>query len=577
MIVQPDDSLATLSPFRRVWLVTFAFARAPGDRPTPVCCEAHELRTGQTVRWRLGSGDARCPYDLGTDALFISYDASDALACHLAVGWPLPAVVLDLHIEFKVKVNGRLAHWPDTLAGALLAHGLDAADAPWQRHVRLLAQAKRRGSAWQQAARDYCEAATRAVRKLLLAMLPALDLPRALYRGRYVTALCRVEFAGIPLDVTGLQLLQDNWLTIRDRLIEEIDRDIGVWSGGRFKEDLWLRWVAARGLPWPRLRDGRLDLGESAFRRMAELSPEVEPIRALKSMLDHLRDFDLPVGSDGRARCASGAFGTITGRHAPKGNECIFLWPVWCRGLIQAPPGRALAYLDFVQQEFLIAGALSGDPRLIADYRAGDCYVSLGKSLGLIPPDGTAESHPEERRLCKTVALAVNYGMRPPGLARRLRCPVTVATDLLRRHVETYQVFWRWSDATVDFARGHGWLRTKYGWPYHVPRGTGETTLRNWRVQATGAEVLRAAVCALDQAGITINATVHDAVLIEADEAHIDSVVNEAERLMVGASAVVLGEPLRMARMVLRSGERLLGDGKPRRTWEMVWRLLTAL
>ena len=563
-----------LAPFRHVWLVTFAFARSPGDRPTPVCCAAQELRTGRNVLQWLEEGQRACPYDLGRDALLISFDTADALGCHLATGWAQPQAAIDLHIEFKVQRNGRLTNWPDNLAGALLAHGLDAADAPCQRHVRLLAQAKWGGSGWQRVARDYCEASTRALRKLLLAMLPGLDLPRAVYRGRYAAALSRVEYVGVPLDVAGLQMLQDNWLTIRGRLIEETDRHFGVFRRNRFKEDLWLRWVAARGLPWPRSRVGRLYLGESAFRRMAALCPEVERIRTLRNMLDQIRHFELPVGVDGRTRCASGSFGTITGRHAPKGSECIFLWPAWCRGLIQAPPGRALAYLDFEQEEFLIAGTLSGDERLIADYRAGDCYVSLGRSLGLIPPEGTSDTHPDERRLSTSAARAANNAMRPPGLARRIRRPVTVATALLRRHAERYPAFWRWSDATVDFARCHRWLRTKYGWTYHVPRGTRETTLRNWRVQATGAEVLRAAVCALDQAGITINATVHDAVLIESDASEIDGVVIEAERLMAQASAAVLGKPLRVGRTVLRSGERLLAEGKPRRTWERIWGLL---
>jgi DNA polymerase I len=574
-MVQTAACFAQLAAFRCVWLVTFAFARSPGDRPTPVCCAAHELKTGRTVCQWLDGELTSCPYDLGKDALLVAFDAADALGCHLAAGWPLPQAILDLHIEFKRKMNGRLTDCPESLAGALMAHGLDAADAPCPRHVRLLVQARESQSSWQRAARGYCNASTWALRRLLLAMLPTLDLPRALFRGRYAAALARVEYAGVPVDVGSLQALQDNWLTIRERLIEQVDQDFGVWRGGRFKEHLWLRWAQARGIPWPRHRNGQLQLGETTFRRMAALYPDVERVRALKSLLDQLRDFELPVGADGRARCASRPFATITGRNAPRGNECIFLWPAWCRGLVQAPPGRGLAYLDFEQQEYLIAGALSGDDRLLADYRAGDCYLSLGKSLGLIPPSGTAETHPEERRLCKTVALAVNYGMRPAGLAKRIGRPITVATDLLRRHAERYPAFWRWSDATVDFARCHGWLRTKYGWTYHVPRKARETTLRNWRVQATGAEVLRAAVCALDHAGIAIDATIHDAVLIEADATEIDDAVVVAERLMTHASAAVLGEPLRVEWTILRPGDRLLAAGKPTRTWERIWSLLS--
>jgi DNA polymerase I-like protein with 3'-5' exonuclease and polymerase domains len=192
----------------------------------------------------------------------------------------------------------------------------------------------------------------------------------------------------------------------------------------------------------------------------------------------------------------------------------------------------------------------------------------------LIPPDGTKESHPRERSLCKTIVLAVNYGMGAKSLARKIRKPVTVAADLLRRHRVKYRRFWRWSDATVDFARAHRWLQTKYGWTVWVAPRSKETTWRNWRVQATGGEVLRAAVCALESAGFTLDATIHDAVLLEAEADRIDDVVAEAERLMVRASAVVLDEPLRVERKVLRPGQRLLEKGKALDTWERIWGLL---
>ena len=127
-----------------------------------------------------------------------------------------------------------------------------------------------------------------------------------------------------------------------------------------------------------------------------------------------------PVGPDGRTRYDSYCFSTITSRNAPEAHDCIFSWPRWCRGLIQSPSGRALISLDFAQQEYLIAGTLSKDPRLIADYQGGDVYLGLGKTLGLIPPDGDKRSHPKERSLCKSLTLAVNYGMAAANLARKI-------------------------------------------------------------------------------------------------------------------------------------------------------------
>src|SRR5262249_10916285 len=160
----------------------------------------------------------------------------------------------------------------------------------------------------------------------------------------------------------------------------ETNKSYGVWQGPTFKEARWEEWVTRRSLPWPRLKSGKLSLKGDTFDRMAERFPEVEPVRALRNLLSQLRYFELPVGPDGRTRCGSYTFGTITGRNAPEA-DFLFIWPKWCRGLIQAPPGRALIALDFSQQEYLIAGMLSGDPQILRDYRQGDVYIGLGKTL----------------------------------------------------------------------------------------------------------------------------------------------------------------------------------------------------
>jgi hypothetical protein len=310
--------------------------------------------------------------------------------------------------------------------------------------------------------------------------------------------------------------------------------------------------------------------------QVALLAYNERDVRALENrmMLEQLPDFNLPIGLDGRHRYENYAFGTITGRATPRAAGCLLLWPKWCRGLVRPSPGRALVSLDYAQQEYLISGVLSGDLGMVQDYRAGDVYMALVKSLGLIPPDGNKESHKQQRGLCKVVVLAASYGMGPESLARKIRRPITVAVDLLRRHRQRYAKFWRWSDATVRWARCHRWLRTRYGWAVFFPPGAKETTLRNWRTQATGGEVLRAAVCALDTAGFDVCATLHDSVLLECDGRNVDCIVETARSLMVRASEAVLGEPLRVDVHKVGPGERWLEDDKARATWARMMEML---
>ena len=67
--------------------------------------------------------------------------------------------------------------------------------------------------------------------RLLPTMLPNIDLPRALLRGRYMAAAAQIERSGVPIDTDILGLLRQFWSDIQDQLIAEIDRDYGVYDG----------------------------------------------------------------------------------------------------------------------------------------------------------------------------------------------------------------------------------------------------------------------------------------------------------------------------------------------------------
>src|SRR5262249_57388194 len=108
------------------------------------------------------------------------------------------------------------------------------------------------------------------------------------------------------------------------------------------------------------------------FRQMARAYPAAAPMRELRGSLAELRLNDLAVGQDGRNRVILSAFRARSGRNAPSNSKFIFGPSVWLRGLIKPPPGYALAYVDWKQQEFGIAAALSGDIAMQAAYLSGD-------------------------------------------------------------------------------------------------------------------------------------------------------------------------------------------------------------
>jgi DNA polymerase I len=566
-----------LNQFNEIWLVDFEFCQPPGERPAPVCMVAREAHSGRLLR--LWQDQLRLlpqpPFAFGSDTLFVAYYASAELGCHLALGWPMPARILDLCAEFKCLTSGLATPCGKSLLGALNFYGLNCIEAAEKDAMRDLAM---RGGDYsadeRQALLNYCQSDVDALAKLLPAMLPQLDLPRALLRGRYMAAAARMEWLGVPIDAATLATLRHSWESIQEQLIEHIDRHYHVFQGRTFKADQWAAWLARNHIPWPRLASGALALDDQTFREMARMYPAVAPIRELRTSLSQLRLHELAVGADARNRCLLSAFGSKTGRNQPSNSRFIFGPAAWLRSLIKPAEGMAVAYVDYEQQEFAIAAALSCDPAMQAAYQSGDPYLSFAKQAGAVPPDATKESHKEERERFKVCALAVQYGMGAESLALKLDDCTARGRELLRLHRETYPRYWAWSDAIRDYAILKGKLQAVFGWTVHVVHDANARSLRNFPLQANGGEMLRVASCLLTERGIRLCAPVHDAVLIEAPIAEIDDAVAACQRAMREASELVLaGFALRTEAKVVRFPDRYL-DKRGETMWDTVLELI---
>ena len=564
-----------LDQFREVVVVDFEFTATSGNRPEPVSLVAHELKSDRVIRlWRDQFGPVP-PYSTTPDTLFVAYYASAEIGCHRALGWPIPARILDLFTEFRARCNGLPTIAGNGLIGALTHFGLDSIGAAEKTEMRDLIL---RGGPWSPQERadilDYNESDVVALKRLLPAMLPGIDLPRALLRGRYMAVAAVMEYNGVPIDTVMLERLRRGWLLIQDKLIAEIDADYGVFDGRTFKADRFAVWLARNQIPWPRLDSGRLDLGDETFRQMARAHPSVAPLRELRSALADLRLSDLAVGTDGRNRTILSAFRARTGRNQPSNSKFIFGPATWIRCLIKPPPGYAVAYIDWSQQEFGIAAALSGDKAMLAAYESADPYLAFAKQAGIVPADATKQSHGPQRELCKQAVLATQYGMEAESLAMRLGQPLVVARDLLRKHRETYRTFWAWSDAAVAQAMLHGSLWTVFGWPIHVGTECNPRSLRNFPMQANGAEMLRIACCLATERGIEVCAPVHDAVLICAPIDRIDADVEAMRAAMAEASRAVLGKlELGSDAKIVRYPDRYV-DPRGAVMWDRVCQLL---
>ena len=393
-------------------------------------------------------------------------------------------------------------------------------------------------------------------------MLPCIDLPRALLRGRYMAAASAMEHHGVPIDVETLSQLRAHWRDIQDQLIADIDIGSGyhVFEGRTFKQDRFENLLTRLGIPWQRTEGGRLSLSDDTFRQAAKAYPVVSPLRELRSALSDLRLNDLAVGHDARNRVILSALRSRTGRNQPSNSRFIFGPSVWLRGLIKPPPGHGLAYIDWETQEFAIAAALSGDENMQAAYRSGNPYLAFAKKINAVPENATKTTHRPEHELFKACVLGVLFGMEANTLAQRVGRPAIVARDLLRAHRETFPEFWCWSDAAVDQAMITGSLHTVFGWHVHVGANVNPRSLRNFPMQANASEMLRLACCLATEQGIEVCAPIHDALLIGAPLDRLDANIEKTRALMAEAS--------RRCLTVLKSEPRLhTSSNIPIATW----------
>jgi hypothetical protein len=211
---------------------------------------------------------------------------------------------------------------------------------------------------------------------------------------------------------------------------------------------------------------------------------------------------------------------------------------------------------------------------MLEAYRSCDPYLTFAKQAGAVPADATKQTHGPTRELYKTCALATQYGMGERGLAVRLAQPPVVARDLLRAHAQTYTRFWRWSDAVVDHAVITGSIYSAFGWTMRLGAGANPRALRNFPMQANGAEMLRLACCLATERGIELVAPVHDAVLICAPLDRLEHDVAATQAAMAEASRIVLaGFELRSEAKLVRYPDRY-SDPRGDKMWATVMRII---
>ena len=199
------------------------------------------------------------------------------------------------------------------------------------------------------------------------------------------------------------------------------------------------------------------------------------------------------------------------------------------RKILVPTAGCVFVTLDYQQQEPAIALYFAGDESLLQAYESDDLYSHLE---GLIGGD-------LGRDLTKKLVISYQYGATANTLMRKFGMPRREAAVILDKLDNLFAIYRKWSDQ---------YLQTAYAtkrvfcldWQMAVHPGTPIRTVRNWPIQAAGADILRRVCLSMDAADIPIVGCLHDSVMLEIPLADYEATIERAVRLMGDASAEVL-------------------------------------
>ncbi len=554
--------------FTRRLIIDTEFHAPEGCRPDPICIAWRDLDSEESGSlWLYDQKIQSPPFNIDDQTLVIAHSAPAEMEVFLQMGWDLPENVIDTLAEFRVQTSGKADELGVKVSGSLLeacaflnVPTITASEEKHRMHERCIAGGPFTDLEQQQILR-YCEEDVLETARLFQALEPGIrSIDQALFRGEFQKCSGKMTHRGIPLDTELLSRFRKNWIAIQERVSADANSHYGLplFNGKSINQEAFAEYLLSQKIAWEYSESGLLVTKDDFLKEMAKVYPQLNRIREARYILSGMQLNDLAVGPDNRNRTEFWGFSAKTGRSLPRNGKFIFGPAVWMRGLIKPEKGKALLYCDFSQEEFAIVGYLSGDPNMIKAYASGDVYLNYAIMVGALPEGATKKIYPEVREQYKNFLLSLQYGSGSKRIAVALGIIPFMAQHMLQQHRNTFRRYWEWVDEIMLSAATNQILRTSLGWEYRVvrperiqvdkkgkvlPRGyiTRKLTIQNWPAQATGSDILRIAVYMAEKAGITVLATLHDALLVECDENQVDEVSPTVLQIMGDASEVCLG------------------------------------
>jgi DNA polymerase I len=377
--------------------------------------------------------------------------------------------------------------------------------------------------------------------------------------------LADMESEGVAIDVPYLKEMQDEM----GAQMAAIESEVEQVAGQKFNLN------APQQLAKVLFEDLRLQVGKrtktgySTDADTLEALRDKHPIIALileyrqlsklkSTYVDALPQLVDPMS--GRVHTSFGQASTATGRLSSS-NPNLMNIPIRTelgqrirRAFKAGRPDHMMVSADYSQIELRIAAHLSGDPKLLGAFAAGqDIHTATAAAVFGIPIESV---DPNQRRLAKVANFGSIYGQGEYGLSQQLGITGDVAREFLAQYWSTYSRLKEYLDEVRRKAREEGFVVSATGRRRAIPdlrspnfqlRSAAERMAINFPMQSLAADIIKIAMVRLQREIEADNIEgrmllqVHDELLFEVPKSEVDQFAEKVPRIMTGAYELETG------------------------------------
>jgi DNA polymerase-1 len=370
--------------------------------------------------------------------------------------------------------------------------------------------------------------------------------------------LIEMERAGIAIDADRLRAMAaqagEEIERLRGELLGMADGDVNLESGPQVAKILFER----LGLkPGGRTPSGALSTRSEVLEELAGLHPfparllEYRALTKLKSTyLDALPRAADP--GDGRVHTRYDQTGASTGRLSSSDPNLQNIPMRTAQGreirrAFGAPPGSLLIGADYSQIELRVMAHLSGDANLIEAFATGqDVHESTARRIFGV---ASGPLDPALRSRAKIVNFGIMYGMGARSLSQQMGIGLAEAQAFIGGYFKVYARVREYLDATVEEARGRGYVQTLLGRRLYLPalssghgatRAAAERVAINAPIQGSAADLMKLAMIRVHRAlkqqrpSARLLLQVHDELLLECPSMEVEPVSELVRKEMEG-------------------------------------------